>query len=268
MCFIYIDRCDIAGQRVRVISDRGRRAPILGEGLVLANLAAYLRVSTEAQAEQGLGLDVQRQSVGAWAKSTGHKLSSILVEHGVSGAKELEQRPSLIEAFELLRQRRVSGIVVMRLDRLARDLILQEQLLAEVRRLGGTTYSTSAGEQGYLEDDPSDPSRKLIRQVLGAVSEYERSMIALRLASGRARKAQLGGYAYGAPPFGTRAEQGALVPDEVELSAVDLILEMNSQGASLRAIAAALDAAGHRPKRGAVWHPQTIARIAARKRLS
>jgi DNA invertase Pin-like site-specific DNA recombinase len=232
--------------------------------LVVANLAAYLRVSTEAQAEQGLGLDIQREAVTGWAKSTGHKLTSILVEQGVSGAKELEQRPSLIEAFELLRRQRISGIVVMRLDRLARDLILQEQLLAEVRRLGGTTYSTSSGEQGYLEDDPRDPSRKLIRQVLGAVSEYERSMITLRLASGRARKAQLGGYAYGAPPFGSRVEAGQLVPDESEAAALGLIRQMHGQNASLRAIGEALHAAGHRPKRGDRWHPQTIARIVHR----
>jgi DNA invertase Pin-like site-specific DNA recombinase len=236
--------------------------------LVVANLAAYLRVSTEAQAEQGLGLDIQREAVTGWAKSTGHKLSSILVEQGVSGAKELDQRPSLIEAFELLRQQRISGIVVMRLDRLARDLILQEQLLAEVRRLGGTTFSTSAGEQGFLEDDPSDPSRKLIRQVLGAVSEYERSMITLRLAAGRARKAQLGGYAYGAPPFGLRVEAGQLVQDESEADALRLIRTLHRDGASLRAIGDALEAAGHRPKRGGSWYPQTIARILHRDEAS
>ena len=65
-----------------------------------------------------------------------------------------------------------------------------------------------AAEAGYLGDDPDDPSRTLIRQVLGAVSQYERSMIALRLRSGRRRNASQGGYAYGAPPFGFKAEDG------------------------------------------------------------
>ena len=60
---------------------------------------------------------------------------------------------------------------VYRLDRLARDLIVQETVLAEVKRLGGEVFSTSAAEAGYLSDDPDDPSRKLIRQVLGAVAE-------------------------------------------------------------------------------------------------
>jgi DNA invertase Pin-like site-specific DNA recombinase len=43
--------------------------------------------------------------------------------------------------------------------------------------------------------DPDDPSRKLIRQILGAVNESERSIIKLRLRSGRARKSYNGGYA-------------------------------------------------------------------------
>jgi DNA invertase Pin-like site-specific DNA recombinase len=62
--------------------------------------------------------------------------------------------------------------VVYRLDRLARDLVLQEQLLAEVWR-SGELFSTAGGEAN-LHGDPEDPSRRLLRQVLGAVSEYER----------------------------------------------------------------------------------------------
>jgi len=225
-------------------------------------------VSTDAQAELGLGLEIQHQAIREWAKVGQHRIVTYLREEGVSGTKELVQRPALIEAFELLRQPKVDGLVVMRLDRLARDLILQEQLLAEVRRLGGTVFSTSAGEQGFLEDDPKDPSRKLIRQVLGAVSEYERSMISLRLASGRARKAQLGGYAYGAPPFGSRAEGGRLVDDDSEAPARDLIVDLSDAGASLREIQRELMARALTPKRGLEWHPQTIARIARRGRPS
>lgn len=70
----------------------------------------------------------------------------------------------------------VQGIFVYRLARLARDLVLQEQLLAEVSRAGGQVFSTSGAEQHYLVDDSDAPSRRLIRQILGAVSEYERSM--------------------------------------------------------------------------------------------
>jgi len=53
---------------------------------------------------------------------------------------------------------------VHRLDRLARDLVLQEQLLAECWRMGATVSSTAAGEDAYLSDDPADPSRRLIKR--------------------------------------------------------------------------------------------------------
>jgi hypothetical protein len=55
-----------------------------------------------------------------------------------------------------------------------------------------------------------------------------------------------------------------LVPDESEAAALGLIRQMHGQNASLRAIGEALHAAGHRPKRGDRWHPQTIARIVHR----
>jgi hypothetical protein len=53
---------------------------------------------------------------------------------------------------------------------------VQESLLDEIARQGGRVFSTSAGEQEVIEDDPDDPSRRLIRQVLAAVSEYEREI--------------------------------------------------------------------------------------------
>jgi DNA invertase Pin-like site-specific DNA recombinase len=158
-------------------------------------VAAYLRVSTDTQAEHGLGLDVQRQAIRAWARQHGHKIASWHSDEGISGSNGLDTRDALPDAVAEVRDGRAAGIVVYRLDRLARDLILQETLLAEIAGLGGRVYSTFAGEQEVIEDDPDDPSRRLIRQVLGAVSEYERSLIRLRLRNGRRRKAERGGYA-------------------------------------------------------------------------
>ena len=133
-------------------------------------IVGYVRVSTATQAEDGLGLDVQKAALRAWCKANGHRLTSILSDEGVSGAKELEDRPGLADALDMIRSGKAQGIVVPRLDRLARDLIVQETILAEVRRIGGEVFSTSPAEASYLTDDPDDPSRKLIRQVLGAVS--------------------------------------------------------------------------------------------------
>ncbi len=227
-------------------------------------IAAYVRVSTERQADEGLGLDVQEHAIRAWAKANGHRVVAVVRDEGVSGTKELDDRPGLADAFDLVKSGAVQGVCVYRLDRLARDLVLQEQLLAEVRRLGGEVFSTSAAEAGFLKDDPDDPSRKLIRQILGAVSEYERSMIALRLRSGRYRKAQQGRYAFGAPPYGYKAERGELVADESAQAVLVRVGELHRSGASLRDIAATLTTEGHRPPRGDRWHPNTVSRLVAR----
>lgn len=227
-------------------------------------LAAYLRVSTDRQAEEGLGLEVQEQTIRAWAKANGHRIDLWARDEGVSGSNGLDTRLGLGEALESLRDGTVSGLVVYRLDRLARDLIIQETLLAEVRRLGGEVYSTSGAEDAYLADDPDDPSRRLIRQVLGAVAEYERSMIALRLRSGRRRKAEKGGFAYGSPAFGYRAEGRELVADPDEQVVLTRIRELHEGGRSLREIITALEDDGHHPKRGGRWHPESLARIVRR----
>jgi DNA invertase Pin-like site-specific DNA recombinase len=125
-------------------------------------------------------------------------------------------------------------------------------------------FTTSAAETGYLSDDPDDRSRKLIRQVLGAVAEYERAMIALRLRSGRARKAKKGGFAYGAPGFGYPTEAKELVGDDQEQAALARISELHATGASLREITSTLEAEGYRPKRSSRWHPGTLGRIVSR----
>ena len=147
---------------------------------------------------------------------------------------------------------------------MAPSLIIQEQLLAEARQHGWAVFSTSASEAEYLEDDPGDPSRKMIRQVLGAVAEYERSMIALRLHSGRARKAQRGGFAYGGPPYGYAALDGELVEVADEQATLARIRELYNEGKSYRAIAETLTAEGVKPRRGRAWHPGVLTRLVGR----
>ena len=228
------------------------------------NVVAYLRVSTDRQAEEGLGLEIQEHAIRAWARGNRHKVVLWTRDEGVSGTNGLDQRQGLADALDALRSHQTGALVVYRLDRLARDLVLQEQLLADVRRMRADVFSTSAAEAGYLTDDPDDPSRKLIRQVLGAVNEYERAMISLRLRSGRRRKAENGGYAYGAPPYGQRVHAGVLVPDDHEQVTLARMRDLRAEGGSYRKIAATLTKEGHQRKRGDVWHPMTIRQILAR----
>jgi DNA invertase Pin-like site-specific DNA recombinase len=227
-------------------------------------IVVYLRVSTDKQAEQGQGLDVQEDVCRAWIREHGHRLVAIEADEGRSGTDALADREGLAGALAAIRDGTAQGLVIYKLDRLARDLILQEQLIREIRHAGGDIFTTSAGESGYLADEPGDPSRKLIRQILGAVSEYERSMIVLRMQAGRAMKARQGGYAYGAPRYGQRADRGELVQDPAELQVITRMARDRAQGASLRDIANMLNTEGITGSRGRPWHPATVSRVLSR----
>jgi DNA invertase Pin-like site-specific DNA recombinase len=224
-------------------------------------LAAYLRVSTETQTE-GLGLDVQETAIREWAAEHGHTIAGTYTDAGISGSNGLDTRAALADALAALKTGEAEGLVIYRLDRLARDLILQEQLLADIRRGGWQAFSTSDAEAQYLTDDPADPSRKMIRQVLGAVAEYERAMIALRLRGGRQRKASNGGFAGGATPYGFRSADGELVADPGEQVTLARIREMRATNKSYEQIAQILNADRIKSRRGGAWHRAVIARIA------
>jgi DNA invertase Pin-like site-specific DNA recombinase len=178
----------------------------------------------------------------------------------------LDSRLGLDDALETLRTGEAEGLVVDRLDRLARDLIVQETVLRDAWALGGSVFSTSEAETSNLTNDPDDPSRALIRQVLGAVAEYERKMIALRLRAGARRKAANGGYAGGAPPFVWKAEGRSLVPIPHEQVVIERMRELRAQGRTLRAIASQLDLEGFRPRRGDRWHGRQVGRVLERQR--
>jgi DNA invertase Pin-like site-specific DNA recombinase len=80
----------------------------------------------------------------------------------------------------------------------------------------------------------------------------------------RREKADQGGYAYGAPPYGWRAHQKDLAEEETEQAGRARARQLRNEGKlSYREIAAALDAEEIRPKRGERWHPETVRRMLA-----
>ena len=216
---------------------------------------SYLRVSTDKQAEQGLGLDVQRRAITSWAKANGHKIVATFTDEGISGSNGLDTRPGLAGAFRALEDGQAEALAVYRLDRLARKLACQETWIEMQEDKGRKVVSVT--EPDYGEDE----TRDFVRQVLGAVAQYERAVIVRRMQSGRAEKARQGGYAYGSPAYGQRAEGGQLVTDESEQATIGRIRELHAEGKSLREIAATLDAEGLKPKRGGSWHARTVARV-------
>jgi DNA invertase Pin-like site-specific DNA recombinase len=131
-----------------------------------------------------------------------------------------------------------------------------------VWRSGGRVFALDHGE--ILCEDTEDPYRTAMRQMMGVFSQLERGVIVARMKTGRAHKAGQGGYAYGSPGYGQRAQGGELVAEATEQTALARMRALRADGASLRTIAATLDAEGHRPKRGGVWQPRQVGRILER----
>jgi DNA invertase Pin-like site-specific DNA recombinase len=156
----------------------------------------YVRVSTDQQAENGEGLAIQVQAIENWARERNRRVGYWFTDAGVSGHGEIAGREGL--GMAIAQCGKGDTIVVARLDRLARDLITQEAILGTVWRAGGRIASCVDTEAAILvPDSADDPSRRLIRQVLGAVAEYERALIHLRTMAGRQRRLDRSGWCGG-----------------------------------------------------------------------
>lgn len=229
-------------------------------------LIAYLRVSSEGQID-GYGLDAQARAVRGWCRTHKHRLHRTVSDVGVSGATDALDRPGLADALQSVLSGEVDGIVIARLDRLARALTVQEATLAIVWRAGGAVFTADQGL--VLQDDPDDPMRTALRQVVGVFSELERRLVTKRLRDGRAEKARTGRKAVGSYAFGYRAggigRERDSVEDPVEIETVREILARRSSGESYRAIAQALNDAGKTAKRGGPWHPMTVRSVVLRE---
>jgi DNA invertase Pin-like site-specific DNA recombinase len=142
----------------------------------------YIRVSGEGQVE-GDGFIRQEKAIRDYAAKNDLTIEKIFREEGVSGTKE--NRLALAEMMVSLEMNHhdVKTVVIEKLDRLARDLLVQEGIIRDLKSKGFNLISVAEGPD-LMSDDPS---RKLIRQMFGAISEYDKSMIVLKLRAARER---------------------------------------------------------------------------------
>jgi len=166
----------------------------------------YVRVSGLGQLK-GHGLERQENAIKSYAEAHHLDLIDVFREEGVSGT--LEDRPALADLLVSLEQNGhvVRTIIIERLDRLARDLMVQEAIVRDFQSKGYQLISTTEGPD-LCKDDPT---RKLIRQIFGAVAEYDKSMLVMKLKAARQRKRAKTGRCEGRKPYGfTEQEQHVL----------------------------------------------------------
>ena len=227
--------------------------------------AIYRRVSTEGQAEHGLGLDVQQQQCEAWLKERQLAIGPTFTDV-CSGA--VLSRDAMGELMIAARSRdypvRVVGVIIARLDRLARDVMVQEYLIGSLTTTYGLALRLVDPGEDNLLDDPSkdpDPMRKLVRTFMGAIHEFDRKMIARRTAAGRRILQQQGLHAGGNPGNGV-----VVLPDKRKVLEDRLVplaqdaLRMRQLGATYEDVAVFWDQNGWEAGTPGGWKPINVRR--------
>lgn len=217
---------------------------------------AYLRVSTDTQADSGLGLDAQAAAVAAAASRLGYAVDATFTDAAVSGAAELADRPALFAAVNALRRGDV--LLVAKRDRLGRDVVAVAMIERLVERKGCRILS-AAGEG----TEGTDAGSILQRRILDAFAEYERLIIGQRTKAALKAKRDRGERA-GTVPFGFVADAaGRLTQHPAEQEALAVLVALRDAGYTLRAIAAELNRRGFTTRRGTEWRHEYVARLAA-----
>jgi DNA invertase Pin-like site-specific DNA recombinase len=223
---------------------------------------AYLRVSGAAQAAADRdGLPRQRAAVARRAKALGLELVGEYADEGVSGTLPLAERPGLSALFETILGNGVRAVLVEKADRLARDLVEGELILREFRRAGVRVIESENGTD-LTAGDAGNPTATLIRQVLGAVAEFEKSALVSKLRAARERKRRNGGHAVGCYGFGAHPEK----PEEVATLERARELRRRVPGrrrATLGEVAAVLNQEQRASRSGKPWTAGTVANVLA-----
>lgn len=221
---------------------------------------AYLRVSGRGQIDRD-GFPRQRETVERYARSHSVKIVGEYLDRGVSGTRDLDDRQGLSDLIARVRSNGVGLVLVERADRLARSLLVSEILLAQFRDLGVRVIAADGGTDLTAADE--DPTRVLIRQVLGAVAEFEKSVIVAKLRAARVRKRRATGRCEGRKPFGVRPGEPAIVARIRQLRRKP----RGGKRATFAEIAERLNTEGLPTRTGSQWRAGTVHRIVRRLKL-
>ena len=206
----------------------------------------YLRVSGKGQVD-GDGFPRQLQAINGYAAAHDIAVVKVFREKGVTGTKESMDRPAFAEMMTALHSNGVRTIIIEKLDRLARDLMVQEATIADLQKHGFTLISVA--EPDLMA---TDPTRILMRQLMGAVAQYDKSQIVLKLRGARMRMRAKEGRCEGRKPFGYY---------EGEAEAVERMKALRAEGIGFDRIAARLNVERVPTRTGRLWHGVVINRI-------
>lgn len=205
-------------------------------------LYGYARVSTTEQVN-GSSLDEQIKKVRGVAMLRGADLDATFIDRGVSGSKQLGERP---EGGRLMAALKPGDcVIVSKLDRLFRNALDALAMAEWFKKNGVDLVIVDMGIDPVTQNGVS----KMFFGMLALMAEFERERIRERQAEGQAAKKAKGGFIGGRKPFGYRVEglgkNAVLIPLADEQQAIVDMRAMRQNGDSLRDIAQAMQERGY-----------------------
>lgn len=232
------------------------------------NLFGYIRVSGKGQVMQD-GPERQREAIIGFCSRNGVNLMGEFFDKGVSGAIEGMARPqfvAMIEAAIRLRTEadafpvgvardaiRIDGIVVEKLDRLARDLMVQEAAVLRLKKHGLKLFLADRGTLVDEAETSDDPGRTMFRQMCGIIAEFDKANIVARLNHARAKIRNGGNKCEGAKRYGEKAGES-----QIMRMIMDLRIE---RCLSYGQIALRLNEKNLKTRFGRVWTLNNVAQV-------
>ena len=217
---------------------------------------AYLRVSTDKQADKGISLEAQEEKARAYANLYDLDLIEVIIDAGES-AKTLD-RPGLQRALSMLKTGKAEALLVVKLDRLTRSVVDLGKLI-ETYFAPGKAALMSVSEQ----IDTRSAAGRLVLNILASVSQWERETIGERTRDAMQHKQANGEYIGGEAPYGFKLVAGELIEDEAEQEVIQKAKAYHAEGLSLRKVAAELDKQGIKTRRGSIFAANQISRMVA-----
>jgi site-specific DNA recombinase len=169
----------------------------------------YVRVSTEEQAKHGISLDMQRSKIAAYAALEDMELIEVVADEGISGCN-LKARPGIQRILEMVKSRQIKGVIVYKLDRLARNTIEALQVAKLMDRNGVALHSITE------KLDTKSAMGRFFFTLMASIGEMERGIIAERICASMARKREKGEALNNNPPYGFRIVEHKLIPHSGE----------------------------------------------------
>jgi site-specific DNA recombinase len=215
----------------------------------------YIRVSKEEQAREGISLEMQAAKIKAYCELNDLTVIEIIQDAGIS-AKSIKGRPGLLNVLEMIRKRKVDGVIVYKLDRLARNTIECLGMAKGMDKAGCALHSISE------KLDTQSALGRFFFTLTASLAEMERNLIAERTAAALQQKRENGFKTGGACPYGYSVDgRRRLIPNEDEQTIVRRIRKFRRKGHSYQKIADMLTAEGIFTRKGTQFKETQIIRI-------